>query len=89
MADINTKAHVFVRDRFICHCCGSRIDHSYGVKLLQWRGSNALYKCPNFRLALLNGSNSGPRMPMISHPSGEIWVRVYGFIEARSAFAVL
>lgn len=36
MANVNTKAHVLVRDRFQCRYCGQRLYLSQGVKILDW-----------------------------------------------------
>lgn len=36
MANINTKAHVLVRDRFRCYYCGGSLFLSQGIKILDW-----------------------------------------------------
>ena len=36
MANVNTKAHVLVRDGFCCHYCGGPLYLPQAVKVLDW-----------------------------------------------------
>lgn len=40
MANVNTKAHVFVRDGFVCQLCGRLLLLPQAIKLLDWHAGD-------------------------------------------------